>query len=178
MLFLFRFSPLSLVERWEECVGTWRSAVHQGEIKLVGHGQSLPVDRGTAYNKHLVITVRQMCLFLTAAKGLRQRPEYFATVKRLLPSAQDDVATAWQSSVRQRLESLATHYYGMAIGDGFKAGQVLGYVPRQTAFVSYGLVCRHCDDDAESQITKAVGRFKITGAESGTCELLIFHSCG
>lgn len=144
VLFAPRFLPYGC-DRREECVGLSRNVVHKRQVETVGNRHGLGIQRGTTYHKHLVgrVTLRQ---------SLLQRSITLSAIERSTSTRKHHVAPIGQRTFGQRLESTPSHHNGVTRGECLESLQIVGKPIKQLVFKSYGIVARHCHDNAQHDI--------------------------
>ena len=135
MLLACRFVPTFVFG--EECVCSVGRVVNLCEAQAVGQSDGLPVHFRPAYYVDVFLRCAMLqCLF--------ERTERVAAREVALRAAQHDVPAVGQGALRQRLERVASHYYGVARGQRLKAFHVVGQSVYQFVVLAYGEVARHC----------------------------------
>lgn len=136
----------------EEGVGLCGSVMNEGEAETVGERHCCLINRVATYYIYI--------LFGSAVgEGFFERCIEIATREVLwfAGTAQHDITTVWECSLRKTLECAATHDDGMAGGERLEALQVSRQPVQQFVVKSDGEVLSHGSDDGnEHEFVKSL----------------------
>ena len=120
----------------EEGVGTRGDGLNYGDLQAVGQGEGLGIDLGAS-------DYESLCLAGVAGHGeggFQGGCGLCAGEVGRGIVGQDDVPAVGEGAFGKGGEGLASHYYGMAGGQGFEAAQVGGDVEGQVSGPAYRVV--------------------------------------